>query len=604
MGTPTTQTLIAATPTAPRTAAESWWSMHADGLLLRLALLLTFAAYARTIVFDFVFDDHLQIALNAWVQAWEFVPHYFTGHVWHFQQPNWAGNYYRPLFLLWLRVNHAVFGLTPAWWHLMSIALQVLATWLVYRLGLRLLGSPRAAAVAALLFGVNPVHIEAVAWVSGNTETLVGVACMASFLAYLNWRDGGAKRTWWLAASVALYVVCVLLKETGLVVPGVILAYEILSPDREDSGRRWNFRQTALLLAPYAVVTLAYLAARGAVLRGVVSPMHHRPLASVVLTWPKILWSYLALLAWPFGLNAYYDDFDLVKAVGSRNFVLPTLAIVAVLAAYIALFRRSRRMLLAGIAILLPLAPVVVGSVVFQMHDFIHDRFLYVPSIAPAFMLAALLMRTSSRGQFGGSRPGQHDDWRLAAALALGLVLTVSTVVQTGAWDNDIALFTHARKLAPHNVRATEGLAEAYGMIGDLDNAVRIQREATVERPTYWAGWCNLGIYQYRAKDFAAAERTLMHAIEIWPQEIQPMSGGQFYYLGMSRLQQGRAADAEPPLRRAVELRGDSPGYHFALATALKQLGRPQEAEAELRAEAVNRKIVDEQMKVLANAIR
>jgi hypothetical protein len=592
-------------------AAASWWTRNFDGLLLRLAFLLTFAAYARTIVFDFVFDDHLQIALNPWVQAWQFVPHYFTGHVWNFQQPAWAGNYYRPFFLLWMRVMHAVFGLTPGWWHLMSIALHLAATWLVFRLGLRLLGSLQGATVAAMLFGVNPVHIEAVAWVSGNTETLVAIACMASFLAYLNWRDEGSKRAWWLTASVALYAVAVLLKETGGVVPGIILAYELLAPDEKAERRtRFNLRRTALLLAPYVVITLAYLGARGAVLRGVVSPMHHRPLTSVVLTWPKILWCYLRLLAWPFGLNAYYDDFDLVKSFAARDFVLPTLGIVALFGAFIVLFRRSRRMLFGGIAILLPLLPVVVGSVVFQMHDFIHDRFLYVPSIALAFMLASalLLVKAPGRAEGGTSSGGAiraASGWlRTAAAVALSVVLAVATVIQSSPWDNDIALFTHARKLAPHNVRATEGLAEAYGMVGDLDAALRVQREATIEKPDYWAGLCNLGIYSYRAQDYAAAERTLMRAIAAWPPEIQPMSGSQFYYLGMARLNLGRFADAEAPLRRAVQLRPDSPGYHFGLGMALKRLGKVQEAEAEFRAEAVNRKQIEEQMKILGlNAV-
>ena len=130
-------------------ARERWATSE---MVLRVALLLTAAAYARTVVFDFVFDDHLQIAMNPWVQAWRFVPHYFTGHVWSFEQPAWAGNYYRPLFLLWLRVVNSVVGLTPGWWHLLTIAAHLLATWLVYRVGVKLValsagGGPGRAAV-------------------------------------------------------------------------------------------------------------------------------------------------------------------------------------------------------------------------------------------------------------------------------------------------------------------------------------------------------------------------------------------------------------------------------------------------------------------------
>jgi tetratricopeptide (TPR) repeat protein len=274
--------------------------------------------------------------------------------------------------------------------------------------------------------------------------------------------------------------------------------------------------------------------------------------------------------------------------------------VAVLIAVCIVLFRRSRRMLFGCVAILLPLLPVVVGSIVFQMHDFIHDRFLYLPSIALAFILAGMFLRLkTSDGVTGGKSSETRRLLGPAAAVALSLVLMVATIVQCSPWDNDIALFTHARQHAPHNVRATEGLAEAYGMIGDLDSAVRIQREATIEKPTYWAGICNLGIYYYRAQKYAEAEQTLVRAIAAWPAEIQPMSGGQFYYLGMSRLQLNRPQDAEGPLRRAVQLRPDAAGYHFALGTALRQLGKQDEAEVEFRAEAVNRKIVDEQMKVL-----
>jgi len=60
-----------------------------------------------------------------------------------------------------------------------------------------------------------------------------------------------------------------------------------------------------------------------------------------------------------------------------------------------------------------------------------------------------------------------------------------------------------------------------------------------------------------------------------------------------------RPQDAEGPLCRAVELRPDAAGYHYALGAVLRQQGKQDEAAAESRAEAANRKRVDEQMKAL-----
>jgi tetratricopeptide (TPR) repeat protein len=558
-------------------------------LLLRVALLLAAAAYARSVTYDFVFDDHLQIALNPWIQAWRFVPHYFTGHVWSFEQPAWAGNYYRPLFLVWLRVVNSIVGLTPGWWHLLTIAAHLVATWLVYRAGLKILRSPMAAALAALLFGVNPIHIEAVTWVSGIPETLLAIFCLASFLAYLNWREAshaGRQRTWlWLAASLACYGLAMLVKETGVVLVVILAAHAWLYDNQPGPLRR--FRAAIRVALPYGVVGLAYFAARWNVLRGMVSPLHHRPLNTVWLTWPKLLWFYLRQLVWPFGLSAYYD-LELVKRFGWRDVALPALLVIVVLALFVVLFRRSRLMLLAGVAIVVPILPAVYGAVVFQMGDFVHDRYLYLPSVALALLLGGALARlpVAPRTQ-------------AAVGSVAAIVLAFSTAIQSAPWDSDMALFSHAYQHAPHNVRAMEGLAEAHGMQGDLEGAIRIEREVTQEQPNYWSGLCTLGLYYYRAERYTEAEKALLHAIDHWPEGIKPVSANQFYYLGLSRLQMHRPQEAEEPLRRAVELRPDAAGYHYALGAVLRQQGKQDEAAAQFRAEAVNRKRMDEQMKVL-----
>lgn len=567
-------------------AGERWAS---SDLVLRMALVLAAAAYARTVTFDFVFDDHLQIALNPWIQAWRFVPHYFTGHVWSFEQPAWAGNYYRPLFLLWLRVVNSIVGLTPGWWHLLTIAAHLLATWMVYRLGVRLLRSHLAAALAALLFGVNPIHVEAVAWVSGIPEILLAIFCMASLLAYLNWRERGARRRWWMAASVAGYALAMLVKETGVVLGVIIAAHAYLFDEEMGSGASAlrRARNAIRLMLPYAAVALAYFAARWNVLRGVVSPLHHRPLGTVWLSWPKLLAFYLRQLVWPFGLSAYYDV-ELAKGISFHDVILPALLVLWVAALYAVIFRRSKLMLLAGIAMLAPILPAVYAAVVFQMGDFVHDRYLYLPSVALALVLGGALGRAqiSPRVQVG-------------IGLAAAVALAVSTAVQCAPWDNDMALFTNARQHAPHNVRAMEGQAEAYGILGDMESAVRVQREVAEEQPDYWAGLCNLGMYYYRIGRYPEAEQALLHAIDRWPAGIKPMSANQFYFLGMSRLQMHRPQDAEEPLRRAVELRPEAAGYHYALGVVLRQQGKQDEAAAEFRAEAVNRKRIDEQMKAL-----
>ena len=123
-------------------------------LLLGGVLAASFLVYLGTLQFEFVYDDLGQIVTNPAVQSWKYFPLYFRTNVWMQQLP--VGNYYRPLFLAWLLINHTLFGLHPALWHLTTVLAHVGVTALVYALALRLTRDRRIALVAALVVWFAP----------------------------------------------------------------------------------------------------------------------------------------------------------------------------------------------------------------------------------------------------------------------------------------------------------------------------------------------------------------------------------------------------------------------------------------------------------------
>src|SRR5207248_2866153 len=148
-----------------RTARTRW-------LVPAVILLAVAAAYAYTLTFEFVYDDQAQIVATSYVHSWRFVPRYFQEHLWS-HKISGAGSYYRPLFLLWLLTNHTLFGLRPEWWHLTTVGIHLTVTLLFYLVTVRLARDRITAAMAALMFGLHPVHVESVAWVSGVSDPLV-----------------------------------------------------------------------------------------------------------------------------------------------------------------------------------------------------------------------------------------------------------------------------------------------------------------------------------------------------------------------------------------------------------------------------------------------
>ena len=81
------------------------------------------------------------------------------------------GNYH-PLTVLSLAIDHAIAGEEPWIYHTTNSILHLLNVVLVFWFIYLLVGRPEAAAIAALLFGIHPMHLESVAWISERKDVL------------------------------------------------------------------------------------------------------------------------------------------------------------------------------------------------------------------------------------------------------------------------------------------------------------------------------------------------------------------------------------------------------------------------------------------------
>ena len=169
-------------------AVSKGW-LEEPGIAETLVCAAAILCFVATLAFGFVYDDVPQILKNPAIQSWHYLPQYFAAHVWSSIYPNSLGNYYRPVFLIWLRLNYAMFGTSPSGWHATSVAVHVLSTWLVFCVVLKLAKNRVTSFVAALLFALHPVHVESVAWISGVVDPLMSVFLLSAFWMFIEWRE-------------------------------------------------------------------------------------------------------------------------------------------------------------------------------------------------------------------------------------------------------------------------------------------------------------------------------------------------------------------------------------------------------------------------------
>ena len=538
-----------------------------EKLQLAGVLLLTFLAFASTITFGWVYDDPPQIPGNPDLR-WERLAYLCTHHLWASANGIPEARFYRPLLAVWFLINKTLFGLNPHWFHLTTILAHVLATALAFFIARSLLTDPAGALLAAALFGLHPLQVESVSWISAVNDPLAAVFCFASFLASRKARSTRQHTALWWACAAVFFLLALLVKEVSVVLPAILLA-DIWAASRAFPQPGTAKSQSATLVAAYGIVTIAWLLWRRHVLGHAVAAHSSVSSSAALLTAPKIVLFNLYRILLPVRLSPHYD-FNLAAP---HHLAPSLLAVVVLLAlawfAYLAA-RRVRQLWVAYAWFLFPLLPSL-NTRWMNEDDFVHDRYTYMSMLGISLIVGFAFAELKQR------RPGT----KLVPILAAGLLaaLAFASAIQSQYWVNDVHLFSRAVEVAPQNEWAHLNLGAALTARGkDAEAAPEFVR--SYELKAGWRAADFAGFAYQNTGDLAEAERWFFLALQ-----SNPSLPDAWFALGQIRLQQHRPAEAVAFFQNALVIRPDADGYHYALGSALEQSGQASAALEAYRTE-------------------
>jgi hypothetical protein len=134
------------------------------------------------------------------------------------------GGYYRPLSNLANMVDFSLWGWNPLGFHLTNLVIHVLSVALVYFLARLLMEGHYAAFVAALLFGVHPIHELSILWIPGRGDLLCGLFYMLAVILWFRWRSHHRRAL--VFSSLLAFLVALLSKEMALSLPLLLFVIE------------------------------------------------------------------------------------------------------------------------------------------------------------------------------------------------------------------------------------------------------------------------------------------------------------------------------------------------------------------------------------------
>ena len=519
------------------------------GIFVALSALLAaviFLLYSPSLHFQFILDDH-HFMNDPRIQNAGHIWEYFTNYVWA-QITGAPASFYRPLFILWLRLNFIFSGMSPWGWHLLSIAKHVLAAGLLGLLTWKLLRDRTAALMAAALFALHPAQVESVAWVT-VPDPLTTIAVLSTILFFLVYADrvsasefppekknyrkkaleASSRAIKWLIAAMLACLAALFTKETAIVLPVLLFAFVLILPENfQESSVNFAKRLTLALRESFLfiVVTAAYFLLRLIALDGKLSgDTQHLDWKTILLSWPKTLRFYIRVLFWPVRSRAFSNS-SLIHSFSMQHVLLPLLEAIGGLAIFAAVFawawkksqERSeserkgleRALVLGALLFLLPF-PLTLNLNALEPGDFLHGRYMYLPLCGLALLLATA--------------------WNLAGKARMPLLGVTAMVVvafgiftakQEDMWKDDLTLFTAANQIAPHNVPIAEDLSRAHVQLAlSLDEedrcneAMPIFNQAIAQYPRDWFAWAGRGECLYKLNDLRGSEQSLHEAYEL-----------------------------------------------------------------------------------------
>jgi hypothetical protein len=530
---------------------------------------------------NFVWDDVVDLHDRAWLRHGDDWKHFI------FKDYNYWTNYFRPLGVSLLTLQVRLFNDAPGPMHVVSLCIHWINTFLVGVLSWLCLAntaenskSKYLVAASMLFYGLNPVLIEPVAWISCQFDLVVTTFVLIGVIA-----NSSARNIYLRAGLLAcLFFLAACTKESAISFPLILIVFEwlLLGKQPEQDIRSNIFaivRHSWLVYVAIFFAGIVYLAFRHWALGKIISPFAVSPL-SMLGRVQEVCFLYLhywKTLIWPMSGMSPIHPVD-VQQFNVQSLPLLVSDIAAISLLLIGLYLTARRAPTVGCIILVvtaALLPVLhIASADFDSSLY-HERYAMTALAAICPMLPLAFLRLTS--------PSNSRKLMLALLATVGLfwlaLAVINIRVTLPLWANNVNLWHWAMVENPDSIEAKDSLLSAYIDSKDYTNAHRLIDELAINHVDCANCMLNaaiLDISENNPTDAAKALDQVKRSKQILVDK--KMFGSYLLTTGQMLVLQGHLDDAEGALRAAIDIEPLDPQPRISLAIALAIHGKADDA--------------------------
>jgi len=546
-----------------------------------IAIIVVAIVYWPVIHANFVYSDWLDFHQQSWLRHGDEWKHYI------FRDFNTWTNYFRPLGVALLTLQVRLFDLAPGPMHAVSLGIHLINTLLVGLLSWRCRDTAMnerhrtwLPAAVMLLYGLHPVLIEPVAWISCQFDLIVTMFMLSGVLANTCIRGTTTRAV----AVATLFFLAACTKESAVSLPLILVVFDwllfcrrrgedILSSISTLIRRNWQV-YVAMFFAG-----IVYLGFRHWAIGKIINPFSGSS-SSLLERLQEVCFIYLhywRILIWPMsGMSPIHPlDTTQFNIVSIPSALTDLAAIGIVVAGFYLALRRASTAGCIVVAVTAALLPVLhIASVEFD-NSLYHERYA-MPALA---VTCVMLSRLSLRGPTF-NRLQRFGDPLLATVFLFWLAFAIIDIrVTLPLWADNIHLWRWALTEYPDSITAKNNLLSAYIDISDHADAHKLIDRLQEDHVPCSLCMLNAAILAVSENDPARATTALevvRNSRELLTDKL--MLHSYLLTTGRMLVLQGNWDEAENILRATVKMDPLDPQPRLSLAAALAYHGKKEEA--------------------------
>ncbi len=493
----------------PSTIVEKPPFFEKPFFLVILILILTFIAFFPSLKNYFVpnWDDSSFIIDNSMIRQLNFqsIKAILTTPVL---------SAYVPLPVLSFAIEYHFFEYNPLSYHISNLLLHLGCTFLVFYF-FRLLKLDNVyAALGALLFGIHPMHVESVAWISERKDllfTLFYLCSMIFYLRYIKNQDRGWKL---LSLSLLFFILSLFSKIQAVALPLslILLDYFLKRPFKS----RLVYEKI-----PFLILSLLFGIAGVLILKrqGVLQINETYPLFQRIFFGFYALGIYIVKFIVPFHLSAIYPyPISIHQSLPLIYYLIPLFLLLPGFFVYRSA-RYTRTLVFGSLFFLLNI--LFLLQVVGAGPTFLADHYTYIPFIGLIFIVAWITEKIVK------DKKGIRSIFLTVMAIVIVLFISL-TSDRCKTWQNEITLWTDVIEKYPDEISAPyNNRGIVYSFLGQWDNAISDFSRAIEIDPTLELAYLNRANVYRNMKQWDKAISDYTKAIGIDPENTSAISGRQ-----------------------------------------------------------------------------